>query len=76
MGPNSAVGSGSLLIMIEREIEYAIKVIKKLQKERYKSIEVKQQAVDDFDEYLNAYFPRVSPLFRGTASPRTHPSDL
>ena len=60
MGPNSAIGSGSLLVMIEREIEYAIAAIRKLQRERYKSIEVKKEAVDDFDEYVESYFPRVS----------------
>jgi hypothetical protein len=59
MGPNSGVGAGSLLIIIERLVDYAVKVIMKLQKERYKSIEVKQEAVDDFDEYIEAYFKRV-----------------
>jgi len=59
LGPNSGVGSGSLLIIIEREIDYAVKVVKKLQKERYKSIEVKQEAVDDFDEYVDSYFRRT-----------------
>ena len=60
LGPNSGVGSGSLLIIIERSIEYAVKVVKKLQKERYKSIEVKQEAVDDFDQYVDTYFKRAS----------------
>ncbi|KAH7925133.1 FAD/NAD(P)-binding domain-containing protein [Leucogyrophana mollusca] len=57
LGPNSGVGSGSLLILIEREIEYAVNVVGKMQRERLKSIEVKREAVDDFDEYLEAYFP-------------------
>jgi len=58
-GPNSAIGSGSLTIIMERAVDYAVKVVKKLQKERLKSIEVKQEAVNDFDEYVTAYFPRT-----------------
>lgn len=61
LGPNAGLAEGNLLITSEKEIEFAIKATKKLQKERLKSIEVKQEAVDDFDEYLAAYFPRVSP---------------
>ena len=71
MGPNAAIGSGSLLVMMEYEVDYAIRVVKKLQKERLKSIEVKQEAVDDFDEYITAYFPRVS-LISYSPSEATH----
>jgi cation diffusion facilitator CzcD-associated flavoprotein CzcO len=52
LGPNSAVGSGSLLVVIERQIEYAIKATLKLQRERLKSIEVTKEATRDFDEYI------------------------
>lgn len=57
LGPNSAVGSGSLLVVIERQIEYAIKATSKLQRERLKSIEVKKEAAQDYDEYIEHYFP-------------------
>ncbi|KAF9270874.1 FAD/NAD-binding domain-containing protein [Marasmius fiardii PR-910] len=56
IGPNSAVGAGSLLILIEREVDYAIEVTLKLQRERLKSIEVKKEAVDDFDAYIDSVF--------------------
>ena len=52
LGPNSAVGSGSLLVIIERQIDYAIAAAKKLQREHLKSIEAKSEAIADFDEYL------------------------
>ena len=52
LGPNSGIGSGSLLVMIERQIDYAIEAVKKLQRAHLKSIEVKKEAVADFDEYL------------------------
>jgi hypothetical protein len=60
LGPNSGVGSGSLLVVIERQIDYAVMATCKLQRERLKSIEAKPEAVRDFDEYLEHYFPTVS----------------
>ncbi|KAF8583198.1 FAD/NAD(P)-binding domain-containing protein [Ramaria rubella] len=57
LGPNSGVGSGSLLVLLERQIEYIIAVIAKLQRERIKSIEVKKEAVDAFEDYMQNYFP-------------------
>ncbi|KAH8111748.1 FAD/NAD-binding domain-containing protein [Phellopilus nigrolimitatus] len=56
LGPNSGVGSGSLLVIIERQIDYAVAAAIKMQRERLKSIEVKKEAVADFDEYLEHYF--------------------
>lgn len=52
LGPNSAVGSGSLLAVIEHQVDYAINVGIKMQRERLKSVEVKRKAVEDFEEYL------------------------
>lgn len=56
LGPNSGVGSGSLLVVIERQVDYAVEAAKKLQRERLKSIEVKKEAVKDFDEYLEVRY--------------------
>lgn len=64
LGPNAAVGSGSLTAVIERHVEFAVKATQKLQRERLRSIEVKEEALKDFDEYLE-----VSPMsFSATAS--------
>ncbi|KIK70438.1 hypothetical protein GYMLUDRAFT_149970 [Collybiopsis luxurians FD-317 M1] len=57
LGPNTAVGAGSLLILLERQVDYAVAATLKLQRERIKSIEVKKQAVDDFDEFIESFFP-------------------
>ncbi|TFK42010.1 FAD/NAD-P-binding domain-containing protein [Crucibulum laeve] len=57
LGPNSAVGAGSLLLLIERQVDYAVAATQKMQRERLKSMEVKPEAVEDFDEYLESYFP-------------------
>ncbi|KAK1226783.1 hypothetical protein PQX77_010220 [Marasmius sp. AFHP31] len=56
-GPNSALGAGALLVCFEREVDYAVEAILKLQRERLKSIEVKKEAVDEFDAYLESFFP-------------------
>lgn len=52
-GPNSGVGSGSLLAVIEYHVEYAVKVARKMQREGLKTIEVKKEAVEDYDEYID-----------------------
>ncbi|KAH8099903.1 FAD/NAD-binding domain-containing protein, partial [Cristinia sonorae] len=57
LGPNAAVGSGSLTAVIERQVSFAVQATQKLQRERLKSIEVKEEALKDFDEYLEHYFP-------------------
>ncbi|KAL1738546.1 hypothetical protein HDZ31DRAFT_69882, partial [Schizophyllum fasciatum] len=58
-GPNSGGGSGSLTATIEAQIRYAVQATSKLQRERLKSLEVKKEAVDDFDEYLEVLFPKT-----------------
>ncbi|EJD50391.1 FAD/NAD(P)-binding domain-containing protein [Auricularia subglabra TFB-10046 SS5] len=59
MGPNGAIGSGSLLVIMEREVDYVVAAIAKMQRERIRSMEVKREAVLDFDEYLENYFPQT-----------------
>lgn len=56
LGPNSGIGSGSLLAIIERQIDYAVAACKKLQRECLKSIEPTKDAVRDFDQYLEVSF--------------------
>ena len=55
-GPNSAIGFGSLTKMFEAEIDYIVKVIRKMQKEDYATVEPKKERVDDFSEYIVEYF--------------------
>ncbi|EPE24267.1 FAD/NAD(P)-binding protein [Glarea lozoyensis ATCC 20868] len=55
VGPGATWSSGTLLPSIETSVEYAIKMMRKIQKEQIKSIDVKQEALDDiyahFDEF-------------------------
>ncbi|KAI0690622.1 FAD/NAD-P-binding domain-containing protein [Cytidiella melzeri] len=57
-GPNSAVGTTSILGMMEHHVQYAVMATMKLQRERLKSIEVKKEAVDDFDAVLEEHFKK------------------
>lgn len=47
---------------MERHVDYAVSVARKLQRERLKSIEPKKEAVKDFDDYLEAFFKIVSSI--------------
>ena len=53
LGPNSGVGPGNLLLVMERQVDYVVAATLKLQRERLKSIEVKREAVNDFEEYID-----------------------
>lgn len=56
LGPNSAIGTGTLTTMIEMEGDYVIKCIRKMQKENIASMEVKPRLVKDFSRIIDNYF--------------------
>lgn len=58
-GPNSAIGFGSLTKILENECDYCVKVLRKMQKEDYATIEPKPERVKDFQQYIGAYFSRT-----------------
>lgn len=58
-GPNSSLGSGSLLVMFEREVDYVVQCIDKMQREHIKAMAPKHDAVVDFMEYVKTYFPKT-----------------
>jgi hypothetical protein len=45
--------------MFEKIVEYAAKCIKKMQREGIKAMVIKKEAVDDFKEYCDNYFPKT-----------------
>jgi hypothetical protein len=59
LGPNAAIGSGSLTTMLEAQGDYITKCIRKLQKEDYASMEPKANRVRDFTEYVGKYFEKT-----------------
>ncbi|KAI1787765.1 FAD/NAD(P)-binding domain-containing protein [Ganoderma leucocontextum] len=58
LGPNSVIGAGVLLPILEFAVGYAVQATAKMQRERLKSMEVKLRAVQDFDKYIEGYFPQ------------------
>jgi hypothetical protein len=56
LGPNSAIGSGSLTIMIENVGDYITKAIRKIQKDNIASMVAKEAREKDFLEIVDAYF--------------------
>ncbi|KAI0546280.1 flavin-binding monooxygenase [Xylaria curta] len=56
LGPNSAIGSGSLTSILEAEGDYIVKCIRKLQKEDYATMTAKPERVRDWGEYCHEYF--------------------
>ncbi|OTA67145.1 flavin-binding monooxygenase [Hypoxylon sp. EC38] len=56
LGPNSAIGSGSLTVILENEGDYIVKCIRKLQKEDYATMTIKPERVHDWSEYCHEYF--------------------
>ncbi|GAP90974.1 putative flavin-binding monooxygenase [Rosellinia necatrix] len=59
LGPNSAIGSGSLTSILEAEGDYIVKCVRKLQKEDYASMTVRAARVRDWREYCHEYFKRT-----------------
>ena len=53
LGPNSILGAGMLMPLIEHTVGYAVQATAKIQRERLKSMEVKAEAVKAFDEYID-----------------------
>lgn len=52
-GPNSPIANGSLIAGLETEIDYAYTCLLKLQSENGASLEVSEEATDDFMEHKN-----------------------
>lgn len=55
MGPNSIVGTGPFIEAIEAGVGYVVKAVAKTQRERLKSIEVRKEALRDFDELIQVW---------------------
>ncbi|TBU26545.1 FAD/NAD(P)-binding domain-containing protein [Dichomitus squalens] len=56
LGPNSIIGAGLLLPILEFAVMYAVQATAKIQRERLKSMEVKPKAVRDFDKYVETVY--------------------
>jgi hypothetical protein len=55
VGPGATWSSGTLLPSIETSVEYAVKMMRKIQKEQIRSIDVKQEALDDIYDHFDEF---------------------
>jgi cation diffusion facilitator CzcD-associated flavoprotein CzcO len=56
LGPNSALGTGNLLLLIERAIDYMTACLSKMQRDNVRSMAPKADAVKSFVDFCDSYF--------------------
>ncbi|KAE8159352.1 hypothetical protein BDV40DRAFT_303306 [Aspergillus tamarii] len=59
LGPNSALGEGNLLLLIEKAIDYFTFCVQKMQRDNIRAIAIKKEAVDRFTQYCDQYFAQT-----------------
>ncbi|KAI0598883.1 flavin-binding monooxygenase [Biscogniauxia sp. FL1348] len=59
LGPNSAIGSGSLTVILEAEGDYVVRCVRKMQKEDYAAMSVRPERVRDWRDYCREYFKKT-----------------
>ncbi|ETI26440.1 hypothetical protein G647_03217 [Cladophialophora carrionii CBS 160.54] len=59
LGPNSGVGAGNLLIIIERLVDYCAKMLAKLQTEHIRTVRPRQSQVDGFTRFTDEFHRRT-----------------
>lgn len=59
IGPNSPINNGSLVLGIQITAVYIFKWIDKLQTERIRSFEVRQDANEEYNQHIQAYLQRT-----------------
>uniref|UniRef100_A0A8H7K6B5 FAD/NAD(P)-binding domain-containing protein n=1 Tax=Bionectria ochroleuca TaxID=29856 RepID=A0A8H7K6B5_BIOOC len=56
LGPNSGVGHGNLLMIVERLADYCAKTLRKMQTQDILTIQPRMSAVDSFSAFCEEYF--------------------
>ncbi|OAA60218.1 Flavin monooxygenase-like protein [Niveomyces insectorum RCEF 264] len=60
LGPNAPISHGSVFTITENVSQYILQIVTKAQVEMIKTINVKQQAVDDFAQHVDVFMPRTA----------------
>ncbi|RAK96856.1 flavin-containing monooxygenase [Aspergillus ibericus CBS 121593] len=58
-GPNSALGEGNLLLLLERVIDYFTSCVQKMQRDNIRCMSVRKDAVQRFTRHCDQYFSRT-----------------
>jgi hypothetical protein len=59
LGPNCPIGNGPVLIAIEAEVDYIMRMLSKFQKENLRSFDVKQGPVDEFSQWKDDFMSKT-----------------
>lgn len=59
LGPNAALGHGSLLLLIEKSIDYMTECVKKIQRDNILWMMPRRDAVERFTTHCDQYFSRT-----------------
>ncbi|EXJ56534.1 hypothetical protein A1O7_06878 [Cladophialophora yegresii CBS 114405] len=59
LGPNSGVGAGNLLIIIERLVDYAVKMLAKMQIENIRTVRPLRKVVNEFTRFTDEFHQRT-----------------
>jgi cyclohexanone monooxygenase len=59
LGPNCPIGNGPVLIAIEAEVDYFIKVLTRFQKENLRSFDVRPEPVEDFIQWKDDFMKKT-----------------
>ncbi|KAI2467497.1 cyclohexanone monooxygenase [Annulohypoxylon bovei var. microspora] len=60
LGPHSPVGHGSIIPVIEVVADYILAVMKKVQCQSIRSVDVKREAVEDFSHHADEFLKRTA----------------
>lgn len=58
LGPNAGLGEGSLLLLIEKAIDYFTECVAKIQRENISAMTVRKECVARFTRYCDQHFSR------------------
>ncbi|GME64808.1 putative sterigmatocystin biosynthesis monooxygenase stcW [Neofusicoccum parvum] len=58
-GPNSPTGNGPVLPAIEAQVDYVLRFVDRVQTENIRSFAPKREAVEDFNDHLDAFMART-----------------
>ncbi|KAH8810611.1 hypothetical protein F5884DRAFT_875183 [Xylogone sp. PMI_703] len=59
-GPNAPISNGSLIGAIERQLDYALNFVQKIQKQDIKYVVISREAAEEFDEWKNEFMKHMS----------------
>lgn len=55
LGPNCPIGNGPVLVAIEAQVDYMVKMLSKFQKQNIKSFDVRQEPTDHFNDWKDDF---------------------